>query len=147
MTTAQRGVLALRVLMEAGIVVALGWWGFHTGGSTASRIVLALGVPAVGFGFWGLVDFRRAGRAAEPMRLVQELAVSGLAAVAWYASGRHVLGWALGGVSIVYHALVYATGARLLEHRPGSGMPGAHADRPASTERGRVSRRLARRHQ
>jgi len=33
-------------------------------------------------GFWGAVDFHQAGRLAEPLRLVQELAISGLAAVA-----------------------------------------------------------------
>lgn len=41
------------------------------------------------------MDFHRAGRLAEPLRLLQELAVSGLAAVALYAVGQHLLGWAL----------------------------------------------------
>ena len=78
--------LALRALMELGIVVAFGWWGWHAGLRGWSRGLLAIGVPLVGFGFWGLVDFRSAGRLAEPLRLGQELAVSGLAAWAWYAA-------------------------------------------------------------
>ena len=111
------GLLALRVAMETGVVVALAMWGFHAGGGTGTEILLAIGAPLVGFGFWGAVDFRQAGRLAEPLRLVQELAVSGLAAVAWYAAGEHALAWALGLLSLGYHALVYATGGRLLERR------------------------------
>lgn len=121
MTTSERITLVLRVTMETAIVVALGFWGYHTGGSTGARIGLMLAAPIVGFGFWGAVDFHQAGRLAEPLRLIQELVVSGLAAVAWYAAGHHALGIALGALSLVYHTLVYATGARLLktnQHRP-----------------------------
>ena len=114
MTAAQRLILMLRVLLEIGVVVALGWWGFHTGDSTVAKVLLGIGAPGVGFGFWGAVDFRRA-RHAESLRLGQELAVSGLAAAAWYAAGQHALGIALAALSIGYHALVYASGERLLK--------------------------------
>lgn len=107
--------VGLRALLELGIVVALGYWGFHTGDSTAMRLLLGLGTPLLGFGFWGLIDFRGAGRLAEPARLVQELGISGLAAAAWYASGQHRLGWALAAISATYHILVYAIGDRLLK--------------------------------
>ena len=115
--------LVLRVLMEAGIVAAFAWWGYRTGAGTGMKILLAVGAPAVGFGFWGAVDFHQAGRLAEPLRLLQELAVSALAAVALYAAGQHLLGWALGLLSAAYHALVYLQGGRLLKHRsrPGRG--------------------------
>jgi hypothetical protein len=49
---------------------------------------------------------------------VEELVISGLAAWAWYVAGQHLLGWALGLVSIAYHALVYLQGDRLLRQRP-----------------------------
>jgi hypothetical protein len=111
--------LALRGLMEGGVVVGLAWWGFATGDGTGMKVLLGVGAPLVGFGFWGAVDFRRAGRVSEPARLLQELAVSGLASVAWYAAGRHALGVALAAVSIVHHALVYALGERLLKPEPG----------------------------
>jgi Protein of unknown function (DUF2568) len=103
--------------MEAGIVVALGFWGYHAGSSTSGRIGLMIAVPVVGFGFWGGVDFHQAGRLAEPLRLVQELVISGLAALAWYAAGHHAAGIALGGLSLLYHALVYASAGRLLKER------------------------------
>ena len=92
--------LVLRVLMEAGIVAAFAYWGYRAGAGTGMKILLAAGAPALGFGFWGAVDFRQAGRLAEPLRLLQELAISGLAAVAVYAAGQHVLGWALGLLSV-----------------------------------------------
>jgi hypothetical protein len=81
--------------------------GVDLGGSTLMKVILGIAAPAVGFAFWGTVDFHHAGRLAEPLRLGQELAVSLLAAVAWYAAGNQGLGFALGGISIVYHALVY----------------------------------------
>ena len=118
-----RLTLTLRAAMEAGIIAALAYWGFHTGPTTAAKIALAVAVPAAGFGFWGAVDFRHAGRLAEPLRLAQELAISGLAAAALYATGQHVLGWAFAGTSVAYHALVYASGGRLLKPRPAEPQP------------------------
>jgi beta-xylosidase len=101
--------------MEAGIVAAFGYWGYHTGTSAVVKVLLAVGVPVVGFGFWGAVDFHQAGRFSEALRLIQELVISGLAAVALYAAEQHVLGWVLASVSVVYHVLVYARGDRLLK--------------------------------
>jgi len=108
--------LALRLLMELGVVLALGYWGYQTGESTGAKILLAIGAPALGFGFWGLVDFRQAGRLAEPLRLTQELLISGLAALGLYVAGQPALAWALALVSIVHHALVYLLGGKLLKH-------------------------------
>ncbi len=109
--------LVLRVLMEAGIVAAFAYWGYRAGAGTGIKILLAAGAPALGFGFWGAIDFHQAGRLAEPLRLLQELAISGLAAAAVYAAGQHLLGWVLGLLSVIYHALVYLQGGRLLKHR------------------------------
>ena len=73
-----------------------------------------LGAPLIGFGFWGLIDFRYFGSASEFLRLLQELLVSGLAAWAWYMAGQHIAGGLLAGVSVVHHSLVYLSGERLL---------------------------------
>ena len=107
--------LALRALMEVGIVLALGIWGYHAASGLAARLLLALVAPTIGFGFWGAVDFRGAGRLAEPLRLVQELAVTGAAATALALAGHTPWGIALASLSLVHHALVYALGRRLLE--------------------------------
>jgi hypothetical protein len=119
-TTSERINLLLRVTMETGIVAALGFWGYHEGGSTAAKIALMVAAPTMGFGLWGAVDFHQAGRIAEPLRLLQELTISGIAAVAWYLAGYQELGIALGALSLIYHVLVYATGSRLLKPRPAS---------------------------
>ena len=108
--------VALRGLMEAGIIGALSYWGYQTGRSMAARILLSTGVPFVVFGFWSFIDFHKAGRMSEPLRLFQELIISGLAAIALYGAGEHVLGWTLGLISIVHHSLVYLLGGSLLKH-------------------------------
>ena len=108
--------VGLRAIMELGIVIALGYWGYKTGESTSAKILLSIAAPLIGFGIWGLVDFRNAGAFAEPLRLIEELIISGLAALAWYVAGAQSMGWMLGIVSIVHHALVYALGGKLLKH-------------------------------
>ncbi len=115
MTPAQATTLTLRVTMETGLIAALAYWGAHTGDSTAASVLLGIAAPAVGFGVWGGLDFRFAGRYAEPLRLVEELAISWLAAAALYVAGQPGLGVGLGLLSAVYHVLVYATGERLLK--------------------------------
>ena len=107
--------LALRATMETGIVLALAYWGYQTGPTTATKILLAIGAPILGFGVWGAVDFHQLGRIAETVRLIEELLISGLAAFALYAVGQPMLGWVLAGLSIVYHILVYVSGGRLLK--------------------------------
>ena len=109
--------LGLRVVLETGIVVGLAYWGYRTGSGPVAKVALAIGAPVLGFGFWGAVDFHQAGRAAEPLRLVQELVISGLVALAVWSAGQPLLGLLLAALSIVYHALVYATGSRLLKPR------------------------------
>jgi CheY-like chemotaxis protein len=108
--------VGVRGLMELGIVVALGYWGYKTGESTTAKILLSVGAPLIGFGIWGLVDFRNAGSFAEPLRLMEELIISGLAALAWYAVEAEAWGWALGVVSIIHHLLVYLLGDGLIKN-------------------------------
>lgn len=109
--------VALRALMEFGIVVALGYWGYMTGDTTAMKILLAIGAPLLGFGIWSLVDFRWAGALAEPLRLIEELVISAIAVLALYVVGAHTWAWALALLSIAHHALVYISGERLLKQR------------------------------
>ncbi len=105
--------MAVRALMEAGLVAGVGYWGFAVG-QGALRAVLALAAPVLVFGFSEAVDFRFAGRWAEPRRLAQELAVTGLAALALVAAGQQQLGLALAGLSVLHHSAVYLLGERLI---------------------------------
>jgi len=106
--------VGLRAIMEFGIVLALGYWGYKTGERAAVKTLLSVGAPLIGFGIWSLVDFRNAGVFAETLRLFQELLISGLAAFAWYAAGAEAWGWALGAVSIAHHTMLYLLGETLL---------------------------------
>ncbi|MGE3074834.1 MAG: YrdB family protein [Dehalococcoidia bacterium] len=108
-------ILAMRVTMETGVVLGFGAWAYHLTSSMAGEIALAIAVPAVAFGIWGLIDFRKMGEFSEPLRLVQELVISGAAALAAYLAGWQTFGLALAALSLVYHLMVYATGRRLLK--------------------------------
>ena len=99
--------IALRAVMELGIVLGLGYWGFKTGSGTAMKFVIGIGAPLIGFGFWGLADFRRTGSNPEVLRLMQELTISGLAAAGLYSVGEHILGLLLAFISIIHHTLIY----------------------------------------
>ena len=114
MKPAQAVLLALRVTTETGVVAALAWWGYDTGGGGGLGVLLAILAPVVGFGVWGAVDFHQAGRYAELLRLAEELAISGLAAWALIAIDHPLWGWALLAMSVLYHGLVYPLGERLL---------------------------------
>jgi hypothetical protein len=116
MTKQEQINLALRAIMETGIVLAFAYWGYQMGQTTVAKILFAIGAPLIGFGIWGIVDFHQAGRLAEPLRLLEELVITGLAAVALFIAAQPILGGILGGISIVYHILVYVTGGRLLKH-------------------------------
>ena len=50
--------LTLRGGLEAGIIIALSYWGFKEGDTMSLKLFLGIGTPLLGFGFWGLVDFR-----------------------------------------------------------------------------------------
>ena len=109
--------LVLRALMETGIVLAFGYWGFHTGNNKMNHILLGIFTPVVAFGFWGFVDFHNAGKLSEFYRLLQELFISLLAAIAVYSKGAFIFGISLGILSQVYHALVYLNGDRILKNK------------------------------
>ncbi len=106
--------LVLRATIELAIVAGLIFWGVQTGGTIGAKLLLGLGAPLIGFGIWSLVDFSWAGHLSELLRRVEELIISGVAAGAWYSAGQQKIGWALVLLAITYHALLYASGARLV---------------------------------
>jgi Protein of unknown function (DUF2568) len=109
--------LALRGLMEFGIITAFGYWGYYIGNSMMVKILLCVSVPLVSFGFWGLVDFHQFGEIAESLRLIQELLITGLAACALFSTGAFAYGWILVVVSVIHHTLVYLLGDKLIKNR------------------------------
>ncbi len=107
--------VALRGLMEFGIVAATAYWGYRAGSNLVTSILFGTLAPLIVFGFWGLVDFHQFGRVAEALRLSQELIICGLVTAALYAAGQPALAWAFGLIAIFQHSLVYLLGDTLLK--------------------------------
>ena len=103
--------------METLLVLGLGYLGYLMGEGKFWKIFLAILMPVVFFGIWGIVDFRRLNKYAESFRLIEEMLITLLAAAALYVYGAHFIAWALAILSVVHHSLTYLIGDRLLKPR------------------------------
>jgi hypothetical protein len=80
--------LAVRLLCELGLLVALAVWGFRVGVGIAVKLLLGLGAPllaAVVWGLWVAPASRR--RLGDPARLVVEVRLFGAGVAALVAAG------------------------------------------------------------
>lgn len=48
--------LALRRLMQLGVVLAVGYWSYHASQRVLAKAVLGVLAPVLVFGFWEMVD-------------------------------------------------------------------------------------------
>lgn len=93
METAWRlGNLGLAFLLELAAIAALGYWGFHVAGSTAVRIVLGLGAPALAIVAWALFAAPTATFAAPALYWLTVTLVFGGAGAGLWVSHQQVLG-------------------------------------------------------
>jgi hypothetical protein len=110
-TAARTANLALKFVLELCMLAALAAWGVQAGGSTAGDVLLAVAAPLAVAVLWGLFAAprspRRLGRVP---RLVLELGLFALAAVALAAAGAPVLAVVFAGVVVVNAALLAALG-------------------------------------
>lgn len=81
--------LGTRFLLELCIVAILGYWGFKTGGQTATKILLGIGSPFLFAVVWGIFLAPKSSmRLNEPWLFLAEIVIFGLATLALYkASG------------------------------------------------------------
>ena len=108
LTTIKTANLALRFLLELCILAAFCDWGFQTGSGLIAKIGLGIGVPILAAIFWGTFMAPKAAvQVQDPLRLVLEVVIFGLAAVALYAAGHSSLAWALGLIFVINRALMY----------------------------------------
>src|SRR5436190_19424067 len=85
--------LAVRFLLELCALVALGFWGFHTGHGAIAKIALGIGAPLLMAVVWGaLLAPTATRRLHEPWRVLLECVIFGLAAAGLVAAGRPALG-------------------------------------------------------
>jgi hypothetical protein len=91
--------LALTFLLELCMLAALGYWGFTLDQGLAARLGAGLGAPILAAG----MAPRASNRLQEPLHLIVEPIIFGLAITALYAAGQPRLALAFG--------LIYAINA------------------------------------
>jgi hypothetical protein len=108
--SALRGAnLGVRFLVvELGALAATAYWGYETG-SGITRLLLAIGAPALVAVGWGLfVSPKRRYDLQKPTRLAIELVLLGAAAVALWSAGHPALALVYAAVAAVSGTLNYA---------------------------------------
>lgn len=100
---------ALAFFLELGALVALGYWGFHTGPNRLVKIGLGIGLPVAAIVIWG---FWGAPNSSTQLQgfwfLLLQIVFFGGAAVALYAANKHTLGIIFALVFVVNCVLLYA---------------------------------------
>jgi hypothetical protein len=100
--------LALRFTLEICALVALGYWGFETGGSLPVRLLLGIGAPLAAAVVWGtFVSPKAKKRLPELGRLCLELLLFGSAVWALFAVERPGLATIFAVLALVHLPLTF----------------------------------------
>ena len=78
-------MLGLAFLVELIALAVFALWGWHTGQSTAVRLLLVIGLPVVAAGLWGLIAAPKAPRGGPWASAVVKVAFFGLAGLALWS--------------------------------------------------------------
>jgi hypothetical protein len=102
---------AVMFALEVGMLVALCFWGFTTGGNMAAKTLLGVGAPFIAGVLWWLFLAGGGPRYSTPtsVQVALKLALFGTAALALYGMGHPVLGIAFAALSAVAVAAEAAT--------------------------------------
>jgi hypothetical protein len=99
--------LGLRFGVELASLAALAYWGWHDSETTAIKVILAIGAPAVWAVLWGLFASPRAPVPLHPAtRVAFEVAAFGAAVIALADAGRPGLGLLLALLCTVNRILI-----------------------------------------
>jgi hypothetical protein len=108
MTLLQNLNLALRFSLEICGLIALGYWGFHTGNGKLLKVLLGIGTPLFIAVIWGVFGSPKAVyKVSMPLQLVLELLVFGLPAIALYFAGKPQLAWIYAIIVIINRLLMF----------------------------------------
>jgi hypothetical protein len=100
--------LALRFLLEICALLALGYWGFHTGKSLILKIVLGIGTPLMVAIVWGMFGSPGAPvKLSASFHLLLEFIIFGLPVVALYVAGKPGLSLVFGLTVVINRSLMY----------------------------------------
>ena len=97
--------LTVAFLAELAALAALAAWGWSTGGTTPTRLLLAVGVPTVAALLWGLFAAPQAVVDAPAVAVLVKVAVFGGAALALLAIGRPAFAAGLAAAAILSSVL------------------------------------------
>ena len=101
--------LLLRFLLERCLLVIFGYWGFKTGQSMLIKIGLGIGIPLIVAVLWGIFLAPASDtRLKDPLRMITELVIFGLAFAALYGRGLQSLTWVFGLTYVSNKILMYA---------------------------------------
>ena len=101
--------LALAFVLELCMLAALGYWGFTLDQGLAVRVGAGLGAPILAAVVWGIWMAPRASRRLqEPLHLIAELIIFGLAITALFAARQSQLALIFALVYIINVVLRYA---------------------------------------
>jgi hypothetical protein len=107
----QSANLALRFFLELCALGALGYWGFKTGRGLIVKVGLGIGAPLLAALVWGMLGAPDAPvLLPEPLHLLLELMIFGLAAVALYDAGHPRLAWVFGLAFVINRVLMFVWG-------------------------------------
>ncbi|HLZ64023.1 MAG TPA: YrdB family protein [Ktedonosporobacter sp.] len=99
--------LLLAFLLELGVLAALGYWGFLTGPTLPSKIVLGIGAPIVAIVIWALFGAPTAiWHLYGLWRVLLQIVFFGSAVVALFAAGQPGWGIAFALIYILNYVLV-----------------------------------------
>jgi hypothetical protein len=85
------GNLGLLFLVELAGLAIFGWWGWNARGSTALRLVLAVGLPLIAAVLWGLFAAPTANYGSPVVTAVVKIAFFGLSGLALWTHDHHLL--------------------------------------------------------
>ncbi len=100
--------LALAFLLELCVLVALGYWGFHSGDGMIVKIGLAIGAPVIAILFWALFGAPKATWALPGnWHLIVAAIFFGAAVVALFSAGLRQWAIAFALLVVLNHVLIY----------------------------------------
>ncbi|WP_339251733.1 YrdB family protein [Sporosarcina sp. FSL W8-0480] len=112
--------LTLRFILEMCGLIAVSYWGFQSGSGFLMKSVLGIGSPLLMAIVWGLFVSPKAPMQFKGFRrVILELIIFGIAALALYDVGKQLLAIVFGILTVVNSILVYL-GER------GERVPGSH---------------------
>lgn len=100
--------LLVSFLLEMGLIILAGLWGFEQGESILMRYVLAVAVPAVIILLWGVWAAPKSKRRLKnPIRTIFKLVIMALAVYFAYSTGHPVWALSFAIISILNVSLAY----------------------------------------